>query len=632
MKNRLFRAIIVGLVWVVFQSATASYIHGNSIGQLIANHLPLGGLFFLIVLVLIVNPILRVINDKSGFSVSELVVIWTVISAASAVPGYGMMEFLFPILVAPIHFAAPQNQWKEVLFPHLPEWLYVSDSSAVSSFYIGESTVPWQAWFQPASFWILTSLILSFIVICWSVIIRKQWVERERYPFPLVQIPNMMIDQQSGQIFNRILSNRFLWIGCVVALVIHLLRGLHRYWPVIPHLQISYGFGHLITERPWVALVQGWPLWGRIYLAVVGVTYFLQLDVSFSLWFFFFCYKLQEVCMSAFSIQGISTQHQVMGADLVLIGFLIWMSRRHLREVFEVTVGRRSDPENDGEAMSYQKAVIGIIISSVALVAILCFVGMSLLVSIAFLLLLGMMITITCWMVANAGMLLVNVGIAPFSFLTIFFGTRSLGRANLTLLGFDRSVVSTWSSESLMPYVMQSLRLSDKAPAHRRKLVPLIIVSILVAVVIAYFSSLKFIYHQGAFNLERWVYNIGYHGLSKANRAIQNPYDPNLPAILSSGFGATITGFLLYMRHRFLWWPFHPIGYIVGVTYAPCHLWFSTLLGWGIKILVLKFFGVGAYRRFRPLFLGLIIGEYFMSALWIFVGLFTKVSYWGLPH
>ena len=102
MKNRLFRAIIVGLVWVVFQSATASYIHGNSIGQLIANHLPLGGLFFLIVLVLIVNPILRVINDKSGFSVSELVVIWTVISAASAVPGYGMMEFLFTILVAPI--------------------------------------------------------------------------------------------------------------------------------------------------------------------------------------------------------------------------------------------------------------------------------------------------------------------------------------------------------------------------------------------------------------------------------------------------------------------------------------------------------------------------------------------------
>lgn len=632
MKNRLFRAIIVSLVWVVFQSATASYIHGNSIGQLIANHLPLGGLFFLTVLVLVVNPILRTIDDQSGFSVSELVIIWTMISAASAVPGYGMMEFLFPILVAPIHFAAPQNQWKEVLFPHLPEWLYVSDSSAVNSFYIGEAAVPWQVWFQPAGFWISTSLILSFIVICWSVIIRKQWVERERYPFPLVQIPNMMIDQHPSRIFNRILSNRFLWIGFMIALVIHLFRGLHRYWPVIPHLQISYGFGHLITERPWVALVQGWPLWGRIYLAVIGVTYFLQLDVSFSLWFFFLFYKLQEVSMSAFSIQGISTQHQVMGADLVLIGFLIWMGRRHLKQVLDVAVGRFSDQVNNNEAMSYRWAVIGIIIGCVAFIVMFCFVGMSPLVAIAFLLLMWMMITVTCWMVANAGMLLVNVGIAPFSFLTTFLGTRPLGRANLTLLGFDRSVVSHWSSESLMPYVMQSLRLSDQAPIHRRKLVPLIIASILIGVAVTCFSSLKFIYHQGAFNLERWVYNIGYHGLNKANSAIQNPYDPNLPAILSSGFGAAITGFLLYMRHRFLWWPFHPIGYIVGVTYAPCHLWFSTLLGWGIKILVLKFFGVGAYHRFRPMFLGLIIGEYFMSASWVFVGLFTRVSYWGLPH
>ena len=413
----------------------------------------------------------------------------------------------------------------------------------------------------------------------------------------------------------------------MVALVIHLLRGLHRYWPIIPHLQISYGFGHLITERPWVALVQGWPLWGRIYLVVVGVTYFLQLDVSFSLWFFFFCYKLQEVCMSAFSIQGISTQHQVMGADLVLIGFLVWMGRRHLKEVVDVAIGRSSNHANDKEAMPYRWAVIGIIISSSVLITMLCSVGMSPLVAVTFLLLMWMMITVTCWVVANAGMLLVNVGIAPFSCLTTFLGTRSLGRANLTLLGFDRSVVSTWSSESLMPYVMQSLRLSDQAPIHRRQLVPLIIASILASVAVAYFSSLKFIYHQGAFNLKRWVYNIGYHGSNKANRAIQNPYDSNLLAILSSGFGATITGFLLYMRHRFLWWPFHPIGYVVGVTYAPCQLWFSTLLGWGIKILVLKFFGVGAYRRFRPLFLGLIIGEYFMSALWVFVGLFTKVSY-----
>ena len=72
------RAVLVGLSWIIFQSATASYIHGNSLGQLIANHLPLGGLFFLTLLVLIVNPLIHKINALMIFSVSELVIIWII--------------------------------------------------------------------------------------------------------------------------------------------------------------------------------------------------------------------------------------------------------------------------------------------------------------------------------------------------------------------------------------------------------------------------------------------------------------------------------------------------------------------------------------------------------------------------
>ena len=90
--------------------------------------------------------------------------------------------------------------------------------------------------------------------------------------------------------------------------------------------------------------------------------------------------------------------------------------------------------------------------------------------------------------------------------------------------------------------------------------------------------------------------------------------------------------FLLWMRHRFLWWPFHPIGYALGVTWGPFHLWFSTLLGWTLKLAMLKFGGFGLYRRARPIFIGLVLGEYVMAGLWAFIGLKTGVSYWGLPH
>jgi len=637
MNVKPLRAILVALIWIIFQSATASYIHGNSIGQLIANHLPLGGLFYLTLLIFLLNPILHRIRSGLEFSPSELVLIWVMISAASAIPGYGMMEFLFPFLATPAYFASPENQWKEVLFPHLPEWLYVSDRKAAEGFYLGEVSgahIPWEAWTAPASFWIAFSLVFFFLIICWSAILRKQWIQRERYPFPLVQVPALLIERPSpAGLLNPLTRRPFLWIGVSLALFIHLLKGLNNYWPAIPYIPTVYHFNHLITEKPFNALFRGWALDGRIYLSVIGVTYFLQLDVSLSLWFFFTFYKFQEVFLSAFSIPGVSTQQQVMGGDLVLIGFLIWMGRHHLRDVFLKAIDSRFETSDTDEPMSYRFALLGIGISLIILIGMLRFAGMSLGIICAFIFLLGLMVTIITWMVANAGMLLVNIGITPLRLLTTFFGTRIIGARNLTLMAFDRSVISTWSSESLMPYVLQSFRLADYASVRQRRLPPLMILAILVAVAVSYYSSLHFIYRQGALNLVGWVYSgVGRYGLNQANNAIQYPQAANMAGIYSASIGAGVTGFLLFMRHRFLWWPLHPIGYVVGITYAPYHLWFSIVLGWAIKLGVLKFGGFGAYRKYRPFFLGLILGEYFMAALWIFVGLFTKVSYWGLPH
>ena len=76
----------MALSWIVFQSATDGYIHGNSLGQMVANHMPLGGLFFLILLVFLVNPILKKLSKGLEFSTPELAIIWIMIAASSAVP------------------------------------------------------------------------------------------------------------------------------------------------------------------------------------------------------------------------------------------------------------------------------------------------------------------------------------------------------------------------------------------------------------------------------------------------------------------------------------------------------------------------------------------------------------------
>jgi len=41
---------------------------------------------------------LKKLGENAELSTSELALIWIMIAASSAVPGYGMMEFIFPYL------------------------------------------------------------------------------------------------------------------------------------------------------------------------------------------------------------------------------------------------------------------------------------------------------------------------------------------------------------------------------------------------------------------------------------------------------------------------------------------------------------------------------------------------------
>ena len=47
--------------------------------------------------------------------------------------------------------------------------------------------------------------------------------------------------------------------------------------------------------------------------------------------------------------------------------------------------------------------------------------------------------------------------------------------------------------------------------------------------------------------------------------------------------------------------------------------WFSVFLGALFKAVILKYGGIGAYRNFRPFFLGLILGQLSCGSFWMIV-------------
>jgi hypothetical protein len=87
------------------------------------------------------------------------------------------------------------------------------------------------------------------------------------------------------------------------------------------------------------------------------------------------------------------------------------------------------------------------------------------------------------------------------------------------------------------------------------------------------------------------------------------------------GSGAAIMTLLSVLRLNFINWPLHPVGFLVAYSYPIRMMWLSILLGWIVKLLIVRFGGVELMRRARPAFLGLIIGEAGAAAFWLVVSL-----------
>ena len=87
------------------------------------------------------------------------------------------------------------------------------------------------------------------------------------------------------------------------------------------------------------------------------------------------------------------------------------------------------------------------------------------------------------------------------------------------------------------------------------------------------------------------------------------------------GVGSAVAVGLSLLRARFVWWPFHPIGYAIANSGALTWLWCPIMVGWLCKWLIIRYGGIRLYRAALPFFLGLILGDYVISSLWTLTGI-----------
>lgn len=601
-------------------------------------YLTIASLFFNVTFTLIIlvglNALLKQFFPKSALSQGELITIYVILCMASSVAGNNFLEALVLSIGHGFWFATPENEWAELFFRYVPDWMAVKDKGVLQGFYEGESSIyigkHILAWLRPLALWGAFAIVLLFTLLCVVVLVRRQWTEREKLSYPIIQLPLALTQDGTGR---ALFSNRLFLLGAGLAAVLTLINGLHFHYPAVPNLRLRTEIGHLFTERPWNSI--GWmPL--AIYPWVLGITFLIPLDLSFSVWFFYLFSKFQRV-ISGFlgwsSLPGFPYLfQQTTGAWIGLFLIAVWLTRKHLKNVLVQTMGirKRGPAGSDTDMVSYRSALIWFALGLCFLVLFAVAGGMSFGVALFFMVLLvGLEITITR-MRAELGPPIHEVElVGPDSILVTSLGTQGLGGKNLTIITYlyftDRVVAS-----HTMPHQLEGFRMASMLGINSKRLTVTMMASIVIGVISALWALLHSAYRSGVDSGFTAYVGIGWEAFNRLGWWLQNPFGTNYPQLGFIGVGLFSSLAMMFLRSRFLWWPLHPVGYALSTSgWIINYIWFSFWLSWLMKWIILKHGQLQGYRKLKPFFLGLIVGEYLVGCSFNLVGVTLGFKTYG---
>ncbi len=569
------------------------------------------------------------------FSQSELILIYAMMLVGTGIPSFGLTAYLVPTLTGANYFASPENKWRELFYKYTPKWMVPWDPSkgekqpvAVQFYeglYYGEP-IPWKAWVVPLLMWTLFAFLIFFMTLCLATILRRQWVEGEKLIFPLVQVP-LEMTREDGGLINPFFRNRLMWAGFSIPVIIHTINAFHYYFPYIPELTLSYNLNQYLPNPPWnqIGIFNIW-----IHFSVIGLSFIIASDLSFSLWFFFLLFKLEAALAASLGMEmnyvftypvQVFAAYQMLGAFIVLSIYMLWTARFYVRGILRKVFLSQEEIDDSKEPMPYKVAVFGFIGGLLALIAWCVYAGMQAWVSLVAIILFFFLILLPLTrFVSEGGLLFIQAPFQPTEIINSFTSSNFLGPKNLTILAYIQRIFMFDLRASLMPSVMDAFKLSDSTRLKKRHFLLGLGLSIVLAVFGSYISELWMVYRAGGVTMSPWfLLAAPQQPFQHLASTLQNPVHPDWRAGTFTAVGIAIAVFLVQMRLRFPWWPLHPIGYAMGPSWPMIQLWFSIMVGWFIKVFLLKAGGMKAFNRARPFFLGMVLGEFVIGGIWIII-------------
>ena len=489
------RAVLIGTIFALLLCAFTPYNDFKIAATYIAGtQFPIGAVFVELLLVGIVNVVLRRFAPRSAFNKGELLTVWSLILVASGLPSSGMMRYFIPQIAAPHYMSDTTNNWESKVWTSIPNWMKMTDKDAAMAFAKGyprgSEHIPWEAWATPLFFWSILAFLFLFASFCIASLLRKQWVENEKFSFPLVTLPLLLAEEpEPGRLAPPLLRSPLFWIGVLGVTVLHTIRGMHVLYPSIPDITIHWDTWQSFTTEP-IRQINPIEFW--IYPLVIGISYLLSAEVCFSLWFFHLFYKAEILVgavynldmpgpVAGYAYKGFHSL-EAFGGGVALLLWTAWAARRHIGDVWEkATNGPRARTIDDSrELMSYRMTLFGLLFAYGGIGVFLWAAGLNLVMIMMSLLTLTLALVVISWVVCQAGLLFMA---QPYGTVDVLAGTVGTApfkvSAMFTLFRWENMFIFD-TREMLAPSLLEAAKVSEDRPSDARKLLAAIVMVVVL--------------------------------------------------------------------------------------------------------------------------------------------------------
>jgi hypothetical protein len=588
------------------------------------------GILFMLIL-MFVNLILARTMPKVSFTRAEILAGYILIWIGSFFAGGGYFAWQFSAIAGksdPFALDALEHlEW----FEGISALVIPRTEDVMLGLSIGGESVPWGKWFMPIVLWTLYGVGVFFVTICLGNLVRKRWTEHEHLRYPLILPVLSLSETKHVESGVPLWKNKLAYLGLLYPVILFGSNIAHRYLPFIPVINDQLvsvgslfpdGFLHFaFATHPGVHVFQR-PL-------VMGVMYLAPLSITLSALFFYaldlFLRGVWHTTGMLITTPGFYPRVGFMPAGMFVYGIIIlWMTRNDLKAIFRKAF--TEETESADEPLSYRMTVLGGACGVLFLLVFShLFLGIRPLVNVLYYVYTLVAILAFGRVRADSG-IPVHRGVEwtdanIFGNLMRFdnVGKRSLaGMSVFVPVHFGGLSAGTGMA-------LESYRLADDAHLSRRSLTWAMLGIAATAIVVSFVAALSASYELGWAFANPHARAMGIAPFdSHILPRIQPGGDPGyvpftknwLIMNLWSFVSAIVTPILVFLNNNFIWWPLHPIGYLIGSEVILMNeMWFSFAVAGTIKFFVNRYGGTQAVQKLTPIFYGFIIGDVVMRGL-----------------